>query len=244
MLTHHNEYGVDPTRVAVAGDSAGGYLTAAVAQAVKDDPAVPDIKLQVLLFPWLNHFDYQTPSYQKNKHFFGLDTWIQNRVMGYCFSAYCTGVLNDSLVAEMEENRHTSPAFKNSLMYKKIFNHSLIPEKFRDPAYYTPPASNDFANEAIWNDIKDFALDIRVSPILREDMTGLPSAYIATCGFDPLRDDGIFYYHRLKEAGVPVEWVNHDDAFHSVDWFGPMASETGNRLRTGFIEFIKKKHLG
>ena len=239
-MTNAEVYGVDPTRVAVSGDSAGGYLTAAIVQTILDDPTLPDIKLQVLLFPWLNHLDYQTPSYQKNWHLFGMNTWLPNTITASCFSAYYNGVVNDSLVASMMENMHTSPAFKKSPKFRKIFDHSLIPEEFRDPTYYTPPSTSDHGDERIWNEMKDTVLDPRFSPILREDLSGLPKTYVATCGFDSVRDDGIFFYRRLQEAGVEAEWVNHDEAFHGVDWYGPMATETGKKLRAGFIEFITK----
>lgn len=43
-----------------------------------------------------------------------------------------------------------------------------------------------------------------VSPILTKDLTGLPPAVIVTAEFDPLKDDGILYASRLREAGVPV----------------------------------------
>ncbi len=46
--------------------------------------------------------------------------------------------------------------------------------------------------------------DVRVSPGLAEDLSGLPPAYVATGGFDPLRDEAEDYAGRLREAGVSV----------------------------------------
>ena len=43
-----------------------------------------------------------------------------------------------------------------------------------------------------------------VSPILTEDLRGLPSAVIVNAEFDPLRDDGILYAAKLRKSGVKV----------------------------------------
>jgi cation diffusion facilitator CzcD-associated flavoprotein CzcO/acetyl esterase/lipase len=56
--------------------------------------------------------------------------------------------------------------------------------------------------------------DPRVSPI-RGKLAGLPPAYIVTCEFDPLRDEGIAYGEALAAAGVPVEQLKAHGHFHS-----------------------------
>jgi acetyl esterase len=43
-----------------------------------------------------------------------------------------------------------------------------------------------------------------VSPILTEDLKGLPPALIVNAEFDPLRDDGFLYAGKLRMAGVKV----------------------------------------
>ena len=43
-----------------------------------------------------------------------------------------------------------------------------------------------------------------VSPILTEDLKGLPPAVIINAEFDPLRDDGILYAAKLRKNGVKV----------------------------------------
>ena len=53
------------------------------------------------------------------------------------------------------------------------------------------------------------ATDPFVSPLHAPDLSGLPSAIIVTADADPLRDDGIRYADRLREAGVPVRFENY-----------------------------------
>ncbi|MEU1951849.1 alpha/beta hydrolase [Nocardia rhamnosiphila] len=56
--------------------------------------------------------------------------------------------------------------------------------------------------------------DPLVSPIGRDDLTGLPPALIITAEFDPMRDEGELYGERLTNAGVDVTVSRYAGANH------------------------------
>jgi acetyl esterase len=56
--------------------------------------------------------------------------------------------------------------------------------------------------------------DPRVSMMSTTDLSDLPPAYVATAGFDPLRDEGEVYARRMREAGTRVVLRRHSDLIH------------------------------
>jgi acetyl esterase len=68
-------------------------------------------------------------------------------------------------------------------------------------------------NEADWD-------DVRASPLLADDLAGLPPAVVVTAGFDPLRDEGNAYAAALSAAGVPVIARCYDDMVHGFFGMG------------------------
>ncbi len=75
-------------------------------------------------------------------------------------------------------------------------------------------------------------LPATLAPARAEDLSGLPPAYIAVAGHDPLRDDGIRYGELLAAAGVPVEVHNAATLVHGYLGYAgvvPAATEATER---------------
>lgn len=68
-------------------------------------------------------------------------------------------------------------------------------------------------------------LDWRASPLLREDLRGLPPALVLTAGYDPLRDEGLQYAQRLSEAGNRATHVCFERQIHGFVLMGKVIDE-------------------
>lgn len=62
--------------------------------------------------------------------------------------------------------------------------------------------------------VPDDARHPYASPLLADDLSGLPPAYILPAEYDPLCDDGAAYAARLKAAGVPVTLSLQEGQYH------------------------------
>lgn len=60
----------------------------------------------------------------------------------------------------------------------------------------------------------------QISPLRASEFRELPPAFIATAGFDPLRDEGEEYAERLRDARVEVEHQRHGPLVHGYVQMG------------------------
>jgi acetyl esterase len=165
VVTHGEELGADPKRLAVAGDSAGGNLAAVIAQVARDSGG-PPIAFQLLWYP-ATTWDTSLVSFTENAD---------------------APILAIDAVAELSRWYAHGTDLRN------------------------PPST--------------------LVPARAEDLAGLPPAYIAVAGHDPLRDDGLRYGELLAAAGVPVEVHNATGLVHGyIGYAGivPAATEAVDR---------------
>jgi acetyl esterase len=72
VAEHASEFGIDPGRIAVGGDSAGGTLATVVAMMARDRGG-PALKFQLLVYPVTNFTEHATQSERDYGHGFFLD---------------------------------------------------------------------------------------------------------------------------------------------------------------------------
>jgi acetyl esterase len=84
------------------------------------------------------------------------------------------------------------------------------------------------------------ALDPRASPLLADDLGGLPPAHVAIAGFDVLRDEGDEYAARLRDAGVPLSVTRHTSLVHGFC----NAIDLGGAPRAAMLEVVAALRAG
>ncbi|XP_054838089.1 neutral cholesterol ester hydrolase 1 isoform X2 [Eublepharis macularius] len=230
------QYSVDPSRIAISGDSAGGNLAAAVCQEMSQDQNETNrFKLQALVYPVLQAFDFNTPSYQQNE----VTPVLPRFVMVKFWIDYFNG--NYEFAPSMVVNNHTSLDVSQTNSFRDHVDWtSLVSARFRKNYKPVMPSTGKVE---ILQDIPSL-LDVHAAPLLakKEVLRFQPKTYILTCEIDVLRDDGIMYAKRLEEAGVEVTVDHFEDCFHGCMIFTiwPTNFSAGIRTRDSYIKWLSE----
>ncbi|XP_025224540.1 arylacetamide deacetylase-like 4 [Theropithecus gelada] len=198
-------YGVDPSRVVVCGDSIGGAVVAAITQALVGRSDLPRIRAQVLIYPLVQVFCLQLPSYQQNQNVpFLSRKFLVTSVCNYLAIdlSWRDAILNGTCVPPDVWRK-----------YEKWLSPDNIPKKFKNRGYQ--PWSPGPFNEAAYLEAKHM-LDVENSPLIADDevIAQLPESFLVSCENDILRDDSLLYKKRLEDQGVRVTWYHLENGFH------------------------------
>ena len=121
-----------------------------------------------------------------------------------------------AVVSQMALDRKEVNICFQMLIYA-AFDHTM---SFKSMKKYTDaPFSNTKTFEVMWSEYLD-GIEIipdYVSALQRVDLRNLPPAYIETAEFDPTHDEGVWYAHKLQEAGVNVELNETKGTIHAYD---------------------------
>jgi len=197
---------VDPNRIAVAGDSAGGNLAAAVSLRLRDEKFPIRIKLQVLIYPVTQGLDFNLPSMIQHKD----GPFLTRDMMTFFTAMYIEG--KHDHIDDYSNNRHVTKSFRQSIA-KTYMNLEKLPKEFLSG--YVKPDFPD-GDEKLWNKIKGKLLNPYYSPLAADNLENLPDAYVFTANYDPLRDEGWLYAIKLKEAKNRVTIYNAENGFHPI----------------------------
>ncbi|XP_027754586.1 arylacetamide deacetylase-like 4 [Empidonax traillii] len=232
FMRNLEEYHVDPTLIIISGDSCGANFATVVCQILLNGRDLPKVRAQVLLYPGLQGLDFQLPSYQQN-------AWVpvlyRKLVLYFCFR-----YLNKepTVLKDVLRNCHVCESTRRK--YKKWVSADLIPDEFKVRGY-VPPAPASYKPE-VHEAVKEI-LALTFSPLLAEDsvICQLPEAYIVTCEFDVLRDDGLLYKKRLEDNGVQVTWYHSKSGFHGIVAFfgyGIFSFLSGKKIVDSLVNYI------
>ncbi|KAK2826501.1 hypothetical protein Q5P01_020715 [Channa striata] len=227
------KYAIDPERVAVSGDSAGGNLAAAVAQEIStDDTMSGKFSVQALIYPVLQALDFNTPSYLENENI-----PILYRTLMVHFWLQYLGV-DLSLQPQFLANNHSSSQHFTPELRARLDWTVLLSPKHR----------KNYKQLIVEKGLERLAkevpglLDVRASPLLAEPevLAKCPRAYILTCEYDVLRDDGLMYARRLQDAGVSVTNDHYQDGFHGCFSFIPwLEFDVGKRAFRAYVNWLQ-----
>ncbi|XP_008843041.1 arylacetamide deacetylase-like 2 [Nannospalax galili] len=225
------KYGVDPTRIAISGDSSGGTLAAALTQQVQIDPEVRHkIKLQALLYPGLQVIDSYVPSHRENEHGVVLTRDIAIKLVSLFFTK------DEALPRAMRRNQHMP--LESRPLFKFVNWSTLLPDKYRKNHVYSEPMLGRSAYSL------PALMDSRASPLLASDaqLQNLPLTYVLTCQYDLLRDDGLMYASRLQNLGVQVAHEHVEDGIHGALSYmtSPLNLRIGLRIKDMYITWLDK----
>jgi acetyl esterase len=118
-----------------------------------------------------------------------------------------------------------------SLIYPSLdFSTDERPSRVALGGEYGPMThEHRFVRESYLGDPKQ-AMEWRASPLLADDLTGVAPAFVLTCGYDPLKDEGADYTDKLKSAAVPAVHKRFEGQIHGFLGMGKVIPEAADAI--------------
>ncbi|XP_015275448.1 PREDICTED: arylacetamide deacetylase-like 3 [Gekko japonicus] len=234
FLKEAENYGVDPNRVILAGDSSGGTLVSLVCHRLVTRKDTPRVRAQLLIYPPYQSVDLTLPSYQQN--FFG-PVLLGKRVFELAARFFNEEAAD---VSGFMKNAHVPDYF--SVKYRKWISADLVPDEFKVRGY-VPIAPAPFS-EKLYK-AAGIALQEDFCPLLSTDdiIRQLPETFLLTCEYDVLRDDGLLYKKRLEDNGVPVTWHHLKTGFHGIMYQNdcvPFQFKEAQEAMEHIVDFVQR----
>lgn len=210
-------------------------MAVALAVAKEKDPSLPKLRLQALIYPALQAFDFDLPAYIK--HGDGPGLLRKETMILYCLS-YAFG--NYSLYNEFASNTHVSDELRRS-KYASVVSHDILPREIKEEVRGKRTYAR--GNKTLSDMIEHIILDPRYAPLMvsDEDLALLPPTYIMNAEFDVLRDDGFLAAARLRQVDVPVEHTylpGEEHGFINAVGIDDNANEEIRRIATFFNQTL------
>lgn len=155
------------------------------------------------------------------------------------------GLIEDKTLAKYKSYFDTD---KINASYKEGKKYYEMYEKDQQVMY--PVLTEETRNQLIKKDpqVEPFVkrlCDPAVSPLLAdtEDLKGVAEAYFIVFEWDVIKDDGLLYAERLKEAGVPVKMAFYEKGFHGIVSLvnKRMGYQIARNVQEDLINFLKIK---
>lgn len=202
---------VDPRKVVIMGDSAGGNLATVVARHIRDQVELPKLMSQVLLYPLVQFHDFKLPSYQEYFRDYEFTAFVDPFSIARSLLFYSGVDPTDRHISAILNNSHLS--FSPQLAASRL-SHEHLPTAFRVDAPVM--MANEHVDYEVAAALEPFLSNPDISPLMSDDLAGSPPAFVLTCQFDVLRDEGYLYAEHLKSHGVPVRYSHYPTGFHAM----------------------------
>jgi len=126
---------------------------------------------------------------------------------------------------------------KQVLIYPAVdarLNHPSI-DKFKDGYLLTKEMMHWFVDH--YARTQGDKLNPLMSPLLTENLSDLPAAFVSTSDHDPLKDEGEAYYRKLSEAGNKAVFKEYKNTIHGFANI-PRISKQSNVLVEDIATFL------